>query len=1777
MYYKKRPELMKLVEEFYRAYRALAERYDHATVELRQAHRTMAEAFPNQVPYELADDSPSGSSGPEAEPHTPEMPHPIRALLDPDDLHKDALGLSSTSLQTMTRNGENSEEFDTVISKRGLKQLNEMFGSRDVVPQNSNVAEGRMRKGSKVHEAEESERNLHGGFFSKSQHAGEAEAEVQTLKKTLAEIQVEKDAVLLQYKQSLEKLSHLERELNQAQRDAGGLDERASKAEIEIKILKEALVELEAERDAGLLQYNQSLERMSSLENMLSVAQDNAKGLDERAVKAETEAQNLKQELSRLEAEKEAGLLQYKQFLEKISVLETKISLSEESARMLNEQIERAETEVMALKKSLTKLNEEKEAAALQYKQCLEIIEKMESEIFHAQEDAKRLNSELLMGAAKLKSAEEQCFQLERSNQSLRSEAENLVQKIAVKDQELSEKHGELEKLQNLMHEEHSRFEQVKTTLQTLQKLHSQSQEEQRALALELKNGLQMLKDLEISKRGMEEQMQKVKEENRSLNEMNFYSTISINNLQNEIFTLKLMKEKLEEDVTVKSDQSNALQKEICHLKDEIKGLNGRYQAIIEQVESVGLNPECLESSVKDLQEKNSKLKEVCKREGDEREALQEKLKQMDELSKENAVLESSLSGLKAELEGLREKVWNLQESCQFLQGEKSTLVAEKATLLSQLQIITENMQKLLEKNTLLENSLSGANIELEGLRAKSKSLEEVCQLLGNEKSNLLNERGILVSQLENVEQRLGNLETRFTKLEEKYSDLEKEKESTLCRVEELRGYIFMEKQEHTSYVQSSEARLVGLENQVHILQQESKLGKKEFEEELDRAVNAQVEIFILQKFIEDLEEKNLSLLMECQKHVESSKFSNKLISELESENLEQQVEAEFLVDEIKKLRMVIHQVFRAIQFDPDNGHVDKIEHEHIPVTHILDSIEDLKDSLLTSKDEKQQLLVENSVLLTLLGQLKSEGAELDSEKKSIEHEFEVMTEQCAMLQKDKHELLEMNGQLRSEMGKSEQREEVLKAELETLHVKLINLEGAYLALQEESSMLLEEKKSLLKGLFDLKEEKHVLEEENSFILHEALALSNTALVFESFATEKCVELEALTDNVGSLQVVNVDLKEEIGMLGKKMEMIEEENIHLNESVEKIGKELSEAKDLNDQLCIQLSIGKDFLRQKATELTEAEQKLKATENLNVELCTKVEDLKMEHEESRLIRENLERQILEVLEDSTIQKNEIECLREVNENMESTVAILHKEIKEHRIREENLNSVLQEKRDEFELWDAEAATFYFDLQISAIREVLLENKVQELAGVCESLEDETVAKGMEIEQMKERVSFLESELGGLKTQLCAYVPVITSLGDDIASLEQNAILHTKLFVAGNRETEDKEMAIHLHENSCQELKEDQSTVIPDGILYLQKMQTRIKAVEKTVVGEMERLATQESINTNIKVEDVMEETEDLKPKGTLHQKKGIRKEEMELGNDLESRKTKPENGILMKDIPLDQVSDSSFYGRSRIDNGRADDQMLELWETAEQECSQGPMVNETQKQASAPVEDVAHHKFEDRVKSQDPSLELQIEKELGIDKLEISTSVTEPNQDVNKGKFLERLASDGQKLMSLQTTLQDLKKRMEMNKRSKKASDIEYETVKRQLQEVEESVLQLVDVNDKLTKDMEDSPSSLDGRPSVELEEAGNVHRKRVTEQASKGSEKIGHLQFELQNIECILLKLEDEKKSKGKYRFPENRTGSLLRDFIYSGGRRNQRRRKKSCFCGCTRPSTDGD
>ncbi|KAF5941576.1 hypothetical protein HYC85_019218 [Camellia sinensis] len=960
-----------------------------------------------------------------------------------------------------------------------------------------------------------------------------------------------------------------------------------------------------------------------------------------------------------------------------------------------------------------------------QYEHFLEKISKLESELSCAQEEIRCLNSVVLIEIAKLKSAEEKCVLLETSNQSLRLEAENLVKKIAMKDQQLSEKHEELEKLQACVQDEQLRFVQVEATPQTLQNLHSQSQQEQNALALELKNGLQMLKDLEICKHDWEEEIRQVKEENRNMNELNSSFAISVENQQSEILKLREMKERLKEEVGLQMGQTNSLLEEISHLKEEIKDLNKRYQALMEQVESVGLNPECIASSVRYLQDENPKLRQICKEDRDDKEALFKKLENMEQLLEKNVVLESSLSDLSSELKGSQANVKALQESCQSLHGEKSALVSDKAALLSQLQIITENMQKILGKNTVLENSLFGANVGLEGLREKSKSLEELCKSLNNDQSNLIAERGTLVVQLDNVEWRLENLEMRFAVLEQKYASMEKEKESTLSQVEELKVSLGVEKQERASFALSSGARLACLENHIQLFQEETRWRKKEFEEELDKAMNVQFEIFVLQKFIQDMEQKNYTLLVECQKHVEASKLTEKLVSELESENLEQQVEAGLLLDQIEKLRMGIYQVFKALEIGQDNE------------------------------------------------------------------------------------------------------------------------------------------------------------------------------------------------------------------------------------------------------------------------------------------------------------------------------------------------------------------------------------------------------------------------------------LDDEIGGLKARLFAYAPAIDSLSDNIASLEHNILSLPELNVADNQEQKTSK--------SCQEPMEDHNSAIPNRIPELQNLQTRMKAVEQVVPEEKKKLVMQKSLNTNIKLDAALKEFEELKSNYSVSLKKDKQMAEMELRDELVDRlklqKTKPEisevrNGILMKDIPFDHVSDSSLNGISRSRNRGADDQMLELWEAAEDGCGLDRTLKESQKQANKPTEDdTLCQEFEHvEHKNENHSSELQVEKELGVDRLEAPTCVPEPHQDQNKKKILERLDSDTQMLKNPMITVEDLRRKLEMNKKRKKAKRIDFETVKEQLQEVEETIVQLVEVNGQLSQNIEESPLHLDGNASPELEEAGDVQRKRVLEQARKGSEKIGRLQLEVQKIHYVLLKLLDEKKNNEKSRFSRSKT-----------------------------------
>ncbi|KAJ0501914.1 putative protein Networked (NET), actin-binding (NAB) [Helianthus annuus] len=283
MYYKKRPELMKLVEELYRAYRALAERYDHATGALRQAHKTMSEAFPNQVPAGCDDSTPNSTY--DSDPQTPESK--TIACLDPNDSQKDR----STGTARKALSFSDSEDASNKLGSRS--------------------------------------RNI-----SQSEDVTVNDKEIVLLKEALAKLEDEKEAGMKQYVESLDKLSKLESEILKSQEDSKELTDRASKAEDESQNLKEMLQRLEVEKEESLELYRQAVKKIEEIDEP-----------------------NLKEEIKRLKDERDTAYDRYEQSMNMQSDLEKKLRETVNENVDLRKTLEKSEREFRTVQSICDKLS----------------------------------------------------------------------------------------------------------------------------------------------------------------------------------------------------------------------------------------------------------------------------------------------------------------------------------------------------------------------------------------------------------------------------------------------------------------------------------------------------------------------------------------------------------------------------------------------------------------------------------------------------------------------------------------------------------------------------------------------------------------------------------------------------------------------------------------------------------------------------------------------------------------------------------------------------------------------------------------------------------------------------------------------------------------------------------------------------------------------------------------------------------------------------------------------------------------------------------------------------------------------------------------------------------------------------------------------------------------------------------------------------------------------------------------------------------------------------
>ncbi|XP_051118463.1 protein NETWORKED 1D-like [Andrographis paniculata] len=1800
MYYKKRPELMKMVEEFYRAYRALAERYDHATGVIRHAHRTMSEAFPNQV---FGDDSPGGSaSGGDMRP--PEM-------------------TMSTPM------GEYIDESESISNRKAVKPFKDPFGH--------------ARRELTFDEEEEMEQNNHDKDPNLSKPNQETE-EIQKLKEAITKLEAEKEAGLAQYQQSLDKLSQLQNEISKVNEDYKILSDRANNAENEAAVLKEAIAKFEAEKEAKLQEYQQCVDKITNLQTVISAAQEDTRKLDERASTAEMEVQSLKGELDKLSAEKDEALNKYMQSLETISNQENKLKRTEEDAQRLKERAENAENEVEILRQTISKLGQEKEAAALQYQQCLETIATLESKLKAAEEEAKRLNVEVDDGVTKLKTAEEQCVLLERSNQSLHSELESLMFKMGTQTQELTEKQKELGTLWACIQEERLRFVEAETAFQTLQHLHAQTQEELRGVASELQNRTQLLKAMETENSSLQDEVLKVKQENKQLDEYNATSALSLKDMQNEISSLMVSKGKLQEEVELRLDERNALQQEIYCLKEELNDLNTKQAAILNQVQAVGLNPESLESSVKGLQEENASLKETCHRESSEKVALLVKLEQLLE---KNSLLETSLSDLNAEMEAVRRKLEELELSCQSLLGEKSALSEEKASLAAELQETKTNMDKLSENNRVLENFISDAYHQLETLQAKSKSLDESYQVLVNEKTDLMSTNDGLTAQLENKNLRLAELGRVYGELEGRCMTLEKDNESTLRRVEELQNSLEVEKQEHAEYVQMSETKFSGIEVEMSLLKGESESRKRELDRLLDDAIVKEIEIFVFHISAREMKENNCLLSLQNRELLDQSILSEKKISQLEQNNFDQQVEIKSLSEQAGWLRGGTYKLLKVLKIVDDHAHENGADRDHGYFDRLLSRLQDMEMSLHRAEEDNLGLTVELSVLIAWLRQVKSESQNLEVEKNTIDNDLRAKIEQILVLQSEALALHEVNEEFRSKLREGDTNKAVLETKIEELNRKLLDMQGTCHVLQREKSEISKEKEALANDIVQLEEKNISLEEENYGLCDKVLALENLSLIFRTFADEKYMAFRELGDDRTKLHQMNMALSTKLNSTTGSLEESKTENNQLKERLQKTEDELkavATARDqLRDQLSVEIENGKKQVAEMLLELQKAEEKINLVEKEKLELNKGVEDLTNKYDEVTLVRNEQENRILKLSADNDHLSRDSNFLREAcqklevelhhlqdehekrrieeekvhtelenekkqvalmslelknaeekislverekldfNESLEDlrkkyhTVELAHGEQKNHilklsadndqlsrdrnllhdardkleaehekrRIEEEKLHTELENKLNEIEELETQIASAFGQLQSSMVSQLLYEQKFHEVHDECLGYMDQNE---------------------DLRTQLAAYSPEIAALKECISSLESHTNINIKLQSPENEELQGDEVTNDPHEII---VTEDKRASKPSMISELHDARTRLQAISKAAIAIKERMV-QENIDLHAKLDASASQLELLQSESARYRRNTRPTSEI----------TEADNALLTKDIVLDQISDGSSHRFRKKAPVNSDNQIIELWETGDPDGTVGLTVTKSKKTASPSSADFRRLKSMRKQKGLIPTSDSLLDEDLSLDKINISKRSTDPLPDGNRRKVLERLDSDVQKLANLQITVQDLKKKLEVTEKNKRGKAvIECEALKGQLEEADVAIIKLFDLNARLMKTVDDRSFSDTKSSSFEIEDDAIAKRRKVQEQARRMSEKIGRLQLEVQKLQFVLLKLDGDDKER-RSKIAEARRRILLRDYLYGGGgggRNGGQRRKKTSFCACVQPSTVED
>ncbi|MED6134320.1 hypothetical protein PIB30_035977 [Stylosanthes scabra] len=414
MYYKRRPELISFVEETYKAYRALAERYDHISIELQKANNQLAVACPDRVPY-MDEDEDDGS------------PRPPRKM--PDGSKQNIPKPPSKGLKTVV-----------TVAAATKKLQSRKPASKDTNNTAATPKSGLSRK--------------------------EAIEEVDKLQKQILALQTVKEFVRSSYDNSIARYWETEAQINELQESVSMLQEelgegvviedneaRRLMAEAALKSCEEALTQLEVKQEQSHGETRMTSSRikdvkakLSSLMDEFSYTQSDSKEpRAKRDMKKASETKDLEEEESILKEKREV-LQSLKNNIKEQFHPDSNSSLSvAEMAEKIDELVNKVislETAVSSQTALVTTLRTETD-------ELEEHIRTLEGDKESLINDKNRLNDQLREMEEKMHQVQDLNKIVEDENSSIQTQFTEARSNLEVI----------LEKVQNEMH-----FEEVKAT-----------------------------------------------------------------------------------------------------------------------------------------------------------------------------------------------------------------------------------------------------------------------------------------------------------------------------------------------------------------------------------------------------------------------------------------------------------------------------------------------------------------------------------------------------------------------------------------------------------------------------------------------------------------------------------------------------------------------------------------------------------------------------------------------------------------------------------------------------------------------------------------------------------------------------------------------------------------------------------------------------------------------------------------------------------------------------------------------------------------------------------------------------------------------------------------------------------------------------------------------------------------------------------------------------------------------------------------------------------------